>query len=306
MTSRWDEAPTPQELAVWRQVASVPSASGTFRWEPRGAGGFGWAFSGRAPALVDVPAGADVAFWHVAPDRWRLEAGGELLAVSDGKRAAARVPGGVRVGPTLLMPCGPAVLLRPGHGGVGLSAHGDRADEVVREDLLGRRAWRWTSGQSVWWLDEETGCGLRQDGPGGALAFVELQTGVEIDRARFTVPRIAAADVVEWCDIEPPAEQTPVPTGPPRFTVPWWPTGTLAYPEQGDPAVPEVLLVLATVEQTPAFFLGIAPAGVRARTRRGCAVRRWRSRDWEFALSWRGEVSPDDVDRVVASIPEQW
>lgn len=238
MTSWWDEAPTPQELAVWSQVASVPSASGTFRWESHGEFGFGWFFSGPPPALVDVPAGEDVAFWHVPPDRWRLEVRGELRAVSDGTRAAAWVPDGVRVGPTLLMPSGPAALLLPGHGGARPTAEDGHTDEVARDDLLGRRVWRWRSGTSAWWLDEETGCGLRHEQAGGAMSFTELQLDVDIDPARFTVPDIARDGVVEWCHVEPPDQVPRLSPSAPEFTVAWWPTGALSHPDRGDPTVP--------------------------------------------------------------------
>ncbi len=318
VTSWAQGVPTPADLAVWRQVASVPSATGTFRWAPRGEGGFGWAFSGRPPALVQVPPDEDVAFWHVAPDRWRLEAAGELLAVSDGQRAVTWVSDGPRAGRTLLMPSGPAALLEPGHAGAGFAARRPgrdevRDDQVERDDLLGRRAWRWRSGSSVWWLDEETGCGLRHESPGGTLELTGLRIGDRIDEAVVAVPAVDPAEVVEWPPRRPGQETAPAepplppPSRRPEFTVTWWPAGALSYPHDGDPDAPEVLLVLNTVgDDTPEFVLGVAPAGTPARTMPGCAVRRWRGDGWEFALSWRGEVDPADVERVVASVPERW
>jgi len=70
------EVPTPAELAAWCAVGSVTSAVGRSHLEVRG-GSFGWTTFGPPPALVDVPDGADIAFWHVRPGRWRLEVDGE-------------------------------------------------------------------------------------------------------------------------------------------------------------------------------------------------------------------------------------
>lgn len=138
------------------------------------------------------------------------------------------------------------------------------------------------------------------------MSFTELQLDVDIDPARFTVPDIARDGVVEWCHVEPPDQVPRLSPSAPEFTVAWWPTGALSHPDRGDPTVPELLLVLTTLEHAPRFFLGVAPAGGRARTVPGCAVRRWRTPEWDFALSWRGDVIPADIDRVIASVPEQW
>ena len=92
------------------------------------------------------------------------------------------------------------------------------------------------------------------------------------------------------------------------FQVVWWPHGVAGEPVAGDPEVPEVLLRLMTDgdRRSPQVWLGIAPDGHAARVQERAVVRRWDGDGWSFALSWRGDLTAEEVDRLVASTPRSW
>lgn len=46
--------------------------------------------------------------------------------------------------------------------------------KVVRDELMGRPCWRWTSGDEVRWVDDETGCLLRLDTGDRSAVFTEV------------------------------------------------------------------------------------------------------------------------------------
>lgn len=280
-----EAVPTPAELAVWTTVSGLPSARARVRRVARGRarGTFGWI--GEPPLLVDVPAGGEMDVLLAAHGRWRLEVDGVLRAVADGRRAAAWYGGELRTGGALL---GPAQdLLAPRTRETG--------GTVAREDLLGRRAWRWEHGPVTRWVDEQTGALLRLDGPDGRVEVTSLEVGGALDDALFEVPGPPP----------PQAQRQVARPQDPSFSVPWWPDGCLAWPVEGDPDVPEVLLQLGTASGD-GWQLAVAPDGVPLRQPRGGPVRRWSGDGWAFALSHPRDVGAEEVDRVVASVPRVW
>jgi hypothetical protein len=144
-----------------------------------------------------------------------------------------------------------------------------------------------------------TGCLLARRRPAGTLALTSFTPGAPVDPSLFDVPPSAA-----------PPEPSPVRfEGPvaPAFSVPWWPHGTLSYPVGGDPEVPSLLVQLApSGEPAPSVWVGVAPLGQRAPVRPGVRSRRWDGEDCALSLSWTRDLSDDDVDRVVASVPRRW
>lgn len=310
--------PTPAELSHWLRVAAPASASGVYRWRvvreaPESLGWFGYA--SEVPAPVFVPPDVDVSFWHAAPGSWRLEVAGELLAVADGERALVVDEGRVHVGAVLLAPRGPARLLQPGRPQRGPYEE-PALGEVHADERLGRRCWRWVAPDATWWLDHETGIALAYADADIAAELLELQLDCPIDPALFVPPpelleqgeSVTTRRVDDW---------TPLPDGreiereqaswQPEFTVAWWPYGSSAYPESGDPTVPEALLVLLTGgDPEPRFWLGVAPQPRPAPTKAGARTRTWDGDGWSFALCWRDELPDELVDRVVASVPSAW
>ena len=301
MTRR--RTPTPTELAAWAAVADVAAARGTYRWHSRrgeDADGVGWfAFAGDIPAPLLVPPDTDVAFWYEAPGRWRIEEGGELLGVADGRQAVARAEGHVHVGSRLLAPSGPERLLRP-------DVQDGVFGEVAPDVLLGRHCWRWAAGAATWWLDHETGIALAYEDAALRAELLELE--LTADGADFTVPAELVAQAGPIVDLPPDEDGRLVEhrraQWTPEFTVTWWPGGTLCWPDSGDARVPEVLLVLGS--ERPRFWLGVAPEPRPAPVKRGSRVHRWTGEGWSFALSWRGELAEADLDRIVGSVPAAW
>ena len=296
--------PTPEELLAWAAVAHPAAARGTYRWHTgraEVADGVGWiAFAGDVPAPLHVPPDTDVAFWYEAPGRWRLEVDGALVGVEDGQQAVSRWADHVHAGSRLLAPGGPARLLQP-------EPHDEPYGEVSADVRLGRACWRWTSPAATWWLDHETGVGLAYE---DADLRAELRT-LELTAAGadFTVPPdllaqgrplVGPALLEDGREVERERAQWQ-----PEFTVTWWPGGTLCWPESGDADVPEVLLVLGTVERLR-VWLGVAPMPRPAPVKPRARSHRWTGDGWSFALSWRGELAPEDVERVAASVPARW
>ena len=313
--------PTARELVSWARVAQAHAVHG--RWRRESASGSaelgGW--FGAAPVAVDLPASGEVEFWYQAPDRWRLEHNGSLLAVTDGHRAWARSPDGVLVGGELLMPGGPQELLEPQvleHRRLsGLTFGEDDQDVGVvvgRDDLLGREAWMLRTGEAVWWLDEQTGCALRRQTGHDLLELTAFDTDVELDELLFSVPAASPAGeessgeeqgwagLVQWQERARQRHLAPQAD----FTVAWWPYGTEALPIEGDPSLPDVLLDLTVGRDTPQIYLGVAPAGQQPRTHRGCQVRTWTSPSWAFALSWHGDLTDGNLAEIIASVPAEW
>jgi hypothetical protein len=260
--------------------------------------------------MCSPPVGVEVEFWHAAPDRWRVDRPDGPLCRSDGTTAVVWSDDGLEVGGALLVFHGPPSLLHPPAD----LRFGEPADGTVSPDeLLGRRCWRWERPDASLWVDEQTGCALRIERAEGRLELTAFETDVELEAGLFAVP----ADVLAGERVkEPPPPrpgQLPVPprrveAPSARFRVVWWPHGVAAEAVAGDAAVPEVLLRLMTdgAPTSPAVWLGIAPRGREPRVQSRAAVRRWDGEGWSFALSWRGEMSDEDVDRVVASTPPAW
>jgi hypothetical protein len=294
--------PTPRELAAWAAVADVPAARGTYRWRSRrgSADDIGWfGFAGDIPAPLAVPPGTDVAFWYAAPDRWRIEVDAELVGVSDGRTALARHGEDVHVGSRLLAPTGPARLLQP-------DAQDEPSGEVAADVLLDRACWRWTASATTWWLDHDTGVALAYEDAAVRAELLELE--LTADGADFTLPADLLAQGRPLVDLPPresgrETEQRRAQWRP-EFTVPWWPRGTLCWPDSGDPAVPEVLLVLGSGR--PRFWLGVAPLPREAPVKRRARTHRWTGDGWSFALSWRGDLTQEELARVVGSVPAAW
>lgn len=310
MPSRRDVPPTPTELAAWLRVASPRTARGRSLWSPAGES---WrsrfTYAGRRPVMAHVPAEIEVAFWHAAPGRWRVDAPEGPVCRSDGTTAVGWTPGGVDLGGALLVFHGPPDLLHP------VDAHrGDELDGTVTlDELLGRRCWRWERPASTVWVDEATGCALRIDSPDGRLELTAFEADVDLDPDLFSTP----ADVLAGArPTEPPPSRPGQVAEPPPgreqprapFRVVWWPHGVAGEAVAGDPAVPDVLLQLVTdgERSSPQVWLGVAPAGREPRVQPRAAVRRWEGDGWSFALSWRGELPAEDVDRLVASTPRTW
>ena len=300
MTRR--RTPTPQELVAWAAVAHPAAARGTYRWHTDRAqmsDGTGWfAFAGDIPAPLHVPPDTDVAFWYEAPGRWRIEVDGVLTGVCDGQRAVARTGDHVHAGSRLLAPGGPGRLLHP-------EPQDGPDGEVAADTRLGRACWRWTSRAATWWLDHDTGVALAYE---DAVLRAELRAlELTTDGADFTLPPDLLAQARPLVAPEPLDDGGGDENehGEPEFTVPWWPGGTLCWPESGDADVPEVLLVLGAGDR-PRFWLGVAPLPRAAPVKQRARSHRWTGDGWSFALSWRGELSPEDLERVVASVPTTW
>ncbi|HWG93633.1 MAG TPA: hypothetical protein VNU66_05355 [Mycobacteriales bacterium] len=279
-------------------MAHVPTATGTCRWEPGPDErvSFGWFSFGEPPVVPPVPPREDVRFWHAAPGRWRLELGGRLLAVADGARAAVVHRARVEAGGELVAPHAAPALLRP-------EEHVEEpAGDVVRDDLLGRVAWRWSQDGVVRWVDEQTGVLLRRESAAGTLALTSLEVGAPVDDALFALPAGTPAPPPPRSHAEPPeaADERRRTAG---FAAPWWPQGCRAWADEGDPDVPEVLLSLET--DGPPWWLGVAPAGHAVRTR-GEVVRTWEGDGWSFSLGHPAGAPAEEVDAVVASVPRAW
>jgi hypothetical protein len=316
--SRGDAAPTPRELAAWLDVASPRTARGRFVRSPTsGSERQSFAYAGPRPVFAGVPADVEVEFWHGAPDRWRIDAPAGPVCRSDGVAAVAWSDRGVEVGPRLHLLGGPDVLLHPSaphrSGRPGDRAPDDHTGTIVPAELLGRRCWRWETADGVVWVDEATGCALRQDSAQGRAELTAFEVDVDLDPALFVPPVDVVPEAGAVRSDERPAAPDAFPGEPPGrpeapFRVVWWPFGVNSHVLAGDPAVPEVLLELRTTgaDGDPRFWLGVAPSGHRPRTRQRASTRTWEGDGWSFALSWRGDVSADDLDRVVASVPRSW
>lgn len=307
MASRADSPPSAAELSAWVAVASPRTARGRFRWtppEPDWNVSVGWAGSG-PPVMACVPDDVELAFWHAAPGSWRVEGPAGLVCTSDGRTAVVHRTDDIQVGGHLIMGVGPDGLLHPSDGRSRRRLQQpDTSGTVAADELLGRPCWRWAAAERTLWVDDQTGCALRLDDADGSRELTAFEVDVEVDPALFAPP-----DGVTL----PREERSARPAGPPPprptagFTVAWWPQGAPGHPIEGDASVPELLLELHTAsDDAPRFWLGVAPAGVPARVRRGSRVRRWDGDGWAFALSWRGELPDEDVEQVVASIPRAW
>jgi len=308
--------PTPDELVHWLSVARPVAARGTFRWSsnlPPGSK-LTFRYAGRKPVPLFLPPNVEIAFWHAALDRWRLEVEGRLVGVSDGKTAVSWSDERAHVGSVLLAPSGPARLLTPE------AERGPGRGTVEFDTVAGRPCWRWTAPQQTWWLAVDTGLALAYEDADLRAELLSLELLDALDDALFTVP-VEAASLIrdpepedEWQpttrphagpedEPEPATADDTAPDDP--FTVCWWPSASYGEPVDGDPTVPEVLLRLPA-DSGRRFWLGVTPLPRTAPTRRGARVRRWTGDGWAFALSWRGQVADGDIDRVIASVPRRW
>jgi hypothetical protein len=289
-----EPVPTPDELADWLRVAGPgTTATGSLTWTPGdGDLNVGWVSFGELPLLVELPPAVEVRFAWDGPRRWALDGPDGPLGRCDGRRGLAWRDGQAETGGLLLPFPDPEELLLP-------EPPEPPDGEVAADELLGRACWRWTASDGVRWVDELTGCLLARRTPAGTLALTSFTPGAPVDLSLFDVPPSAA-----------PPEPSPVRfEGPvaPAFSVPWWPHGTLSYPVGGDPEVPSLLVQLApSGEPAPSVWVGVAPLGQRAPVRPGVRSRRWDGEDCALSLSWTRDLSDDDVDRVVASVPRRW
>ena len=265
-----------------------------------------------------VPPDVEVEFWHGAPDRWRIDAPAGPICRSDGAGAVAWSDAGAQVGPRLHLLGGLDALVHPRPPERGRRPRDRSADDltgtVEPAELLGRRCWRWKTSDGTTWVDEATGCALRQDSPQGRAELTDFSVDVEIDPGLFVTPADTVRDAEQAhpqegssAPVDEPAREHPARPAAP-FRVVWWPFGVASQVLAGDVAAPEVLLELRTrgADGDPRFWLGVAPSGHRPRTRQRASTRTWEGDGWSFALSWRGEVSADELDRVVASVPRVW
>ena len=288
-------APTPDELPDWLRVAGPTTATGALVWTPGdGDLAFGWCSFGGPPLLVQLPPGVELRFSFDGPRRWAVDGPDGPLGRSDGRRGVAWRDGDIEVGELLLVPPPEELLLpTPPH-----EAGGD----VVAAERLGRPCWRWTTADAVRWVDDETGCLLAQRTAAGTLALTAFEPGARVDPALFDLTDLAGPEAGP-----PPSLVTSAPPPAPAFSVPWWPHGALSYPVAGDPAVPELLVLLNTGDvRAPSVWLGVAPLGRRAPVRPGVRSRRWDGEDCALSLSWTRDLSDEDAERVVASVPRWW
>lgn len=289
-------------------VAGPRTARGRIRWapaSPEGSISFGWV-AHRSEVPVVLPPQREAEFWHVAPDRWRIEAAGEVRAVHDGERVVVWLADGPVSGTRLLAPGGPADLLHPvAPGGPRLPGGREPSTGSVAEaELLGRRCWHWTHEGGELWVDDASGCALRRTTAEGTLELTELEIDCLVENDLFSAPDdVPPAPPLGGVPPEP--HEHPRRPDEPPFRVPWWPFGCTAFPIAGDPDVPEVLLVLQEAPSGTDLWLGIAPAGRDARTA-GDSFHRWEGDGWTFALSWRGTLDETDLRQLVDSVPRAW
>lgn len=258
---------------------------------------FGWVAFGGPPLFVDLPVGVEVKFVYGGAGCWALEGPDGPLARTDGRRAVVWQDGGVEVGASLMAVPGPEQLLLPE-----VPQHREGAHQVQADELLGRPCWRWSIGDEVRWVDEETGCLLKRVTSAGSLELTRFEPGAPVDRSLFDLDEWAGPQVKE-SGSRAIREKRIEPT----FLVPWWPRGALSFPVAGDPDVPSLLVLLNTGESRgPSVWVGVAPPGVPAPVRPGVKSRRWDGQDCSLSLSWTRDVSEDDVERIIASIPGGW
>lgn len=292
--------PTSDELCDWLRVAGTTTAVGAVVWTPGDQElSFGWVSFGGPPLLVQLPAGVEVGFAFDGPRRWSLHGPDGPLARSDGRRAVAWRADGVEAGGELMAVPNPEWLLLPGPPAA------DPGGEVVQDERLGRPCWRWTAQDDVRWVDDETGCLLAHHTPAGAFELTGFVPGAPVDPALFDVEAEAGAAVAAPPSRPQRQARSEAPAHP-GFTVPWWPHGASSYPVAGDPELPSLLVELMTDGPRPSLWVGVAPPGRRAPVRPGVRSRRWDGEDCSLSLSWTRDLSDDDVERVVASIPGRW
>jgi hypothetical protein len=270
---------------------------------------FGWFAFGGPPLIVELPAEVEVRFSYGGAGCWALEGPDGPLARSDGRRAVAWSDGTLAVGGSLMVAPGPQQLLLPeppqeGRGARHVQAHDAAADDVQADEVLGRQCWRWSLGDQVRWVDEETGCLLRMSTRAGLLELTDFQPGAPVDGALFDLDEWVGPYVDDVRSGSRAERETPVEA---TFVVPWWPHGALSSPVGGDPDVPSLLVLLNTGDRrAPSVWLGVAPLGERAPVRPGVRSRRWDGEDCSLSLSWGRRLSEDEAERIIASIPERW
>ena len=239
MPSRADAAPTPRELAAWLHVASPRTARGRFVRSPAtGSERQSFAFAGPRPVLAWVPADVEVEFWHGAPDRWRIDGPAGPVCRSDDAVAVAWSDNGVEVGPRLHLLGGPDALVHPQasdrFGRPGDETSDDVAGTIEPAELLGRPCWRWVTPGSTTWVDEATGCALRQDTAQGRAEVTAFEVDIDLDPALFELPVDVAGDAGAVRSDERPAARDDVPGERPDrpeapFRVVWWPFGVAGH-----------------------------------------------------------------------------
>lgn len=288
-------APTPDELGVWLTVAGPATATGAVLWTPgEQALSFGWAAVGGPPLFVRLPAGLEVGFSFDGPQRWALDGPDGPLGRSDGRRAVAWRDDEVEHGAWLVTVPQLEELLLP-------RAAEDGGGEVSADERLGRACWRWTTEDQVRWVDDQTGSLLARQSSQGTLALTRFEPGAAVDPSLFDVDAVHGPAVEEV-----PQDGRPRPPDP-TFEVPWWPHGTLSFPVAGDAGEQSLLVQLVTGDdRDPSVWVGVAPRHRRAPVQQGARSRRWDGEDCSLSLSWRGDLSDEQAERIAASIPPRW
>lgn len=262
----------------------------------------------------------EVWFWHVPPDRWRIEDDRGLRDLDDGQQRLIRDGDGriQRLPHTGLhwTQGHPVELL--GRANAGHHPFGDPNDfstptaGPVEVKVAGRQAWEFTVAPPPHKpsplrlaCDDETGAVVRMTSPvtGARLEMVDFHPNVDIAAERFPWTGTVRTDWAEQIQQEFRGEQwlrqhrPPVPR--------WWPGGVNHVPLYADP-------------DTGAFTIELEVPGspTLARTPRDGAVPDWCGRDngrhihqwsdetWDWALAANEPLAEDELATFVDSLTQ--
>lgn len=276
--------------------------------------------------LYRIPQGKKVdegetRFWHVVPDRWRVEDEQGVWHLHDGRRLLVRSGDQMQE-----MPANAAIYYGEGHPQELLGTRHEMGGRFSDTDdfsiplgpgeqveVAGRRAWEFRLAPPkrkphplAISIDDVTGAVLRMAIP---------EAGYLIEMAEFIPEADIADETFDW--------QGPISTDhlrqreeelakrrwleEQRFPSPrWWPAGFGYMACEGDPRTGSFYVALE-VPGDPELarwpLKGKPPPHWKARSRRR-HVHSWSDDRWYWALSVEEALSDADLAKVIASIPE--
>ncbi len=301
------EAPTWAEMMGRMMAVSFDSAAGMLEWSD--------------PEEEPLGDRGAIRFWFAHPDRWRIEDEDGPFLIKGEDRALLRRASGVmaELSPDhgVGMSHDPRHLIEGRYVAESLSERNDFSRPVgpaVETQVGGRTAWRFVLAppphkpaplEVV--LDDATGVVLefRSQGADYWETLTSFEPDVEVDAEWFVWD--GPVDV-EWVDERLVHEQRAREVSEHPWPSPtWWPSGMPLDVLDGDIDEGWFVALLGghwDMARTLARWRpGAPPARLAGHTDRLRFVHRWERDGYQWILATDEEISPDDLQRIINSIP---